>query len=155
MPAHCSTVLQPLDLTVNGEFKRLLGKYWKPQLGEMKDVKRERLLYIAGLCLDGACTILNITSGFSKAGISPYSLEAPLNSSLVRDPATQYVSERKTKRKYGPNISGKVITDGMVIPLISLPTELPPPQLPTPRPRKKKNQKASTPTSTALVSTEK
>lgn len=37
-PAHSSTILQPLDLTVNGEFKRLLAKNFKKVDGETNDV---------------------------------------------------------------------------------------------------------------------
>lgn len=155
MPAHSSTVLQPLDLTVNGEFKRVLGKHWKPILGEPLDIKRIRLLQVSGLALDDACSKLNIITGFAKAGISPFSLEAPLNSSLVRDPLTQWVPERKAKKKQGVDISGKVLTDNTVIVPLQLGDILPQQQIAAPRPRKKKKADTPTPTSTALIASEK
>jgi hypothetical protein len=84
LPAHSSTILQPLDLTVNGELKRLLKLRFKPVKGEDKPTKRNRLLYTTVECLQGAFLAMHITDGFSRAGIHPFSIGAPLNSSLVR-----------------------------------------------------------------------
>lgn len=153
--AHSSTVLQPLNLTVNEEFKKLLGKHWVPITSEPKNEKHEHLLYIAELALNEACIIFNIVTGFAKAGLWPYNPQTPLQSALVRDPATQYIPERKIKKKQGVDISGKVLTDGKVIEPIRLPEVLPQPQLPAPRARKPRKPNTATTTSTAVVVVEK
>src|SRR5205807_1227108 len=80
IPAHSSTILQPLDLAPFGSFKSLFSKHFKLQLDKSKDVRRIRLLAIAAMCLDSALSLLHITSGFSHAGIFPFNKIAPLNS---------------------------------------------------------------------------
>jgi hypothetical protein len=51
LPAHSSTILQPLDLSVNGELKRLLKLRFQPKANEDKPTKRSRLMYITVECL--------------------------------------------------------------------------------------------------------
>ena len=84
LPAYSSTILQLLDLTVNGEFKRLLKLRFQPRPAEDKPSKRNRLMYHTVHCLQGAFLSMHITDGFAKAGIWPYFPDAPLNSSLIR-----------------------------------------------------------------------
>jgi hypothetical protein len=126
LPAHSSTVLQPLDLTVNGEFKKLLGNNFSSECGESNTTRRIRLLGIAGMALQSSMTILNIVKGFAKAGIHPFSRNAPLNSALVRDPLKELVPPKPVKKVRGVSISGQLITDGFVI----KPLTLPPPTIP-------------------------
>jgi hypothetical protein len=80
LPAHSSTVFQPLDLTVNGKFKKLLENNFSSKCGELNTTKRIRLLRIAGMALQSSMTILNIVKGFVKASIHLFSRNAPLNS---------------------------------------------------------------------------
>jgi hypothetical protein len=83
LPAHSSTVLQLLDLTVNGEFKRLLSQNFTSIPGKPADIQRIRLLRIAGMVLHSSLTMLHITRGFARAGIYPFSKDIPLQFSLV------------------------------------------------------------------------
>lgn len=85
LPAHSSATLQPLDLSCNGELKRLLKHHFKPVSDEDRPTKRNRLLYTTVECLQQALGGILIKKGFSKAGIYPFSREAPLNSTLVKD----------------------------------------------------------------------
>lgn len=112
LPAHSSTILQPLDLTVNGEFKRLLRLRFKPRKGETTPTKRSRLMYTSVECLQGAFLSMHITDGFARAGLWPFSVEAPLNSTLVRHTIDAIDFAPPTKRKRGANIAGKVLTTG-------------------------------------------
>ena len=121
LPAHSSTILQPLDLTVNGEFKQLMRKYFKPVQGENKPTKHNRLLYIAIRCLQGAFLAINITDGFARAGIHPYCAGAPLNSGLVRDSVDEINFQPTLKKKRGPSIAGKILTNGSLPPMVLSP----------------------------------
>jgi hypothetical protein len=122
IPAHSSTVLQPLDLTINGTFKQTLAAHFETKPNVKADERRVQLLAIAGLCLQSTLTILNITKGFAKAGIFPFSIDAPLNSSLVKDLTSYMFAERPSKKARGVSISGKVLTDGTVFAPIVLPS---------------------------------
>jgi hypothetical protein len=51
MPAHSSTILQPLDLTVNKALKVALRAHFKPIDGESVPNMRNRLLYTTVFCL--------------------------------------------------------------------------------------------------------
>lgn len=141
--AHSSTVLQPLDLTVNGEFKRHLGAHFSDKPGETVNDRRVRLLGIAGMCLDASLNCLNITQGFAKTGLYPFSPDAPLDSNLVRNPLTQFIYPPTKKSKRGPDICGKLLTDGKIFVPHQLPQPQPlqisatlqPPPLPPPSPQ--------------------
>lgn len=85
-PAHASTILQPLDLTVNKALKYALQDNFEPILKESLPDKRARLLFITVFCLQIALNALPIKKGFARAGIWPYSKGAPLSSHLVRSP---------------------------------------------------------------------
>lgn len=140
---------------MNGVFKQLLGKHFASQVGEPKDIRRQRLLHAAGLCLNSALTILHIKTGFARSGLYPYIPEVALNSTLVRDPATQFIAERPAKKKRGVDISGKILTDGMVITPIILPVERPQPKIATVAAPKCKQKNTPSTTITTLVVAEK
>jgi hypothetical protein len=110
IPAHSSTILQPLDLTVNGIFKHYLGEHYAPQADEPKDCNRIRLLATSVLALEIALARLHITLGFARAGIWPFNKEAPLNSALVRHPIHSIVVHPRTRGKRGPKIAGRLLT---------------------------------------------
>jgi hypothetical protein len=109
LPAHSSTVLQPLDLTCNHEFKRVLGNYFISKKGESRADMRIRLLNTAVGALQLALGGLIIQQGFARAGIWPFSREAPLKSSLVRDPFEDVVKEAPPKKPRRIGISGKML----------------------------------------------
>ena len=124
-------------------------------MGELQDIKREKLLYTGELTLKAACSKINIVTGFVRVSILPYNMQALLNSFLVCNPVTQYVPEYKTKKKQSVNISGKVLTDNTVIVFIKLGNVVSQLQIAAPHPRKKAKQNAPPPTSITLVVTEK
>ena len=84
LPAHSSTILQPLDLIVNGELKCLLKLRFKPKKSEYGPIKHNKLLYTTVDCLQGVFLAMHITDGFFRAGIYPFSEEAPLNSKVSK-----------------------------------------------------------------------
>jgi hypothetical protein len=69
LPAHSSTILQPLDLSVNGQLKKLLKDRFKVVEGEDRPTKRNRLMFTTAECLQIAMSGLYIKDGFARAGI--------------------------------------------------------------------------------------
>ena len=86
MPGHSSTICQPLDLSVNGIFKVNIRKFFKPVDGESVPDKRNRVLFLSIYALQIACNAYNVQLGFSRAGIHPFSKEAPLQSRYIKSP---------------------------------------------------------------------
>ena len=118
LPAHSSTVLQPLDLSVNVEFKRLLRLHFLPLEGEDKPTKCNKLLFTSVGCLEVALTGFHIQNGFKRAGIFPFSEGAPLDSSLVRDATLEKDFKSPAKRTRGPKIAGSFLVGGPDAPLM-------------------------------------
>jgi DDE superfamily endonuclease len=113
LPAHSSTILQPLDLTCNGELKRLLRANFVVVEGEDGPTKHNRLLYTSVYCLQLALGGLHIMNSFSRAGIHPFSKQAPLQSNLIRNPLTEITLQPLAKKKRGPSIAGKILVNGV------------------------------------------
>jgi hypothetical protein len=134
IPAHSSTILQPLDLAPNKELKRNLRLNFVPKKDEDRVVKRNRLLYTSVLCLQASLTGLQISLGFARAGIWPFSKEAPLNSNLIRNPLAELEYQPPKKRTRGQRIAGTILTNGQPTPLPLPPSRPPLPALPTPTP---------------------
>jgi DDE superfamily endonuclease len=110
MPAHSSTICQPLDLSVNGIFKVNIRNFFKPKEGESVPDKRNRVLFLSIYALQIACNAYNVQLGFSRAGIHPFSKEAPLKSRYIKSPFVPTpppVPPKGTKRR---SISGRVLT---------------------------------------------
>ena len=118
LPAHSSSILQPLDLAPFSHFKSLLGTHFKPREGEPRHQQRDRLLRVAALCLDDSLTVLQITCGFSRAGIWPFSRQAPLESSLVRDPIELIDSGHIPRKRVGEKFSGRIFAQGAPLPAL-------------------------------------
>jgi hypothetical protein len=84
----------------------------------------------------GAFLAMHIKDGFARAGIYPFSEGAPLNSSLIRSAVSEKDFQPPAKKKRGPSIAGKVLTNGEVPPLVlpastpAFPLLLPPSNLP-------------------------
>lgn len=133
--SHSSATCQPLDLGVNGAFKAILSTHYKIREGEDAEERRARLLSVSTMCLASAMTPLYILEGFSKTGIFPFSVEAPLSSELVVDPIEKIDPLPPKKRKRGHGISGKFLTDGKPLPTVYLCTAPPgiPPLPPVPQ----------------------
>jgi hypothetical protein len=111
IPAHSSTVLQPLDLTCNWEAKRLLTTYFTIKKNEGRVEMRVRLLHTAALVLQMALAPLVVQRGFARAGIWPLSPGAPLKSSLVRDPHEDVIKQAPAKKPKRIGISGKILNE--------------------------------------------
>lgn len=126
LPAHSSTILQPLDLTVNGEFKRVLRNRFKPKTNEKTPEKRSRLMYKSVEALQSAFLMMHISDGFARAGLWPVNPNAPLNSTLVKYTSDLIDFAPPPKRKRGANIAGKVLTTGDIqpsnLPVVTTPT---------------------------------
>lgn len=69
LPAHSSTVLQPLDLIINGQFKRILNNYYEPEEGLTLQQRRSKMLELSAWALQGAMIPLYIIKSFEKAGV--------------------------------------------------------------------------------------
>lgn len=134
LPAHSSTILQPLDLTCNGELKKLLRANFLPVADEDRPTKRNRLLVTSVFCLQGALIGLHIMNGFRRAGIYPFSKEAPLKSNLIRNPLQELEFRPPLKKKRGITIAGKVLTNGELPPLALPPLNTPTSSSSTPFP---------------------
>lgn len=128
--AHSSTISQPLDLCPHKEFKRGLQTFFKPHPHESKEEKRIRLLNASVLSLQIALAGAYIMNGFARAGIWPYSCEAPLKSGLVIDPFDNPNPEKPAKRRRGPRISGRILTNGIDVTPAFPALPPPPPKIP-------------------------
>lgn len=89
LPAHSSTILQPLDLSCNKEFKRALRLVFPPLPSEDRPTKHNRLLYSSVFALQSVFLGYQIQAGFKRSGLFPFSAKAPLDSNLVRNPLTE------------------------------------------------------------------
>lgn len=128
--AHSSTVSQPLDLEPNQVYKHCLTKHFKIKKGEPKEEQRIRLLDTSIEALQVALSPIYVKAGFARAGIWPFSRDAPLKSNLVRDPHEDAVKAAPPKRPGRIGISGKLLNNR-----VNLATPLPilsPPHFPTP-----------------------
>lgn len=110
LPAHSSTTLQPLDLSCNREFKRVLRQLFHTVENEDRPTKRNRLLFTSIHALQSAFVGHQIQLGFRRAGIFPFSPQAPLNSNLVRNPLAERNYSPSPHRPKGNRIAGRVIT---------------------------------------------
>jgi hypothetical protein len=110
MPAHSSTICQPLDLTVNYIFKVNIRNFFKPIEGESVPEKRNRLLFLSMYALQVAFNAYTIEKGFARAGIYPFSREAPLNSRYIKSPAIPTPPSKPPKGTKRRSISGRVLT---------------------------------------------
>ncbi len=108
IPAHSSHILQPLDLTVTGIFKHELGKLFRPNFDESLESQRIRLLRAADLALYSAFRSDHVRNGFSRAGIHPFNIAAPLTSPCLVDAAVEKPVEVPKKRRRRETISGKI-----------------------------------------------
>ena len=130
MVAHSSHICQPLDLSVNGAFKVNIRNFFKPVQGETRPEKRNRLLFLSIYALQIAMNAYTIQLGFSRAGIYPFSPQAPLNSQYIKNPLIPTPPAPPPKGTKRRSISGRVLTPQNT--LQGLPP-LPPPKKRAPR----------------------
>lgn len=102
LPAHSSTILQPLDLSVIGVFKHHLTQRWEWKPHESLPMRRLRLLSVALDCLDVACSRLFINDGWRRAGLQPVDVDVALCSPLVLRRAKAPAQPKPKRGKLGP-----------------------------------------------------
>jgi hypothetical protein len=115
LPSHSSAVTQPLDLSVNGEFKKTLAKRFIAEKHENGQERRNRLLHITHRCLSRVNNEDTILNGWERSGLWPFNIEIPFRSTMIVDTTPPISpSTSKMKRKRGPDIShGKVLYSEM------------------------------------------
>jgi len=96
IPPHSSTVLQPLDLTCNAEFKRILTNNYNPILNLNAPDRRMYLMDLTLKVLPMALSALNIENGYKCSGIIPFNFEQPLKSALV-------INDEEYNKRFGKN----------------------------------------------------
>ena len=127
LPAHSSALLQPLDLSVNGQLKKLLASIWKSLKGEPLAVRRNRLLGVAWECLEVALAHMHVQTGWRMAGLSPFNKAIPLGKAMFDKENVAPASPAPKKPKSSPLIAGGAIFDGGVVqPLPPVPIIAPP-----------------------------
>lgn len=109
IPAHSSTILQPLDLSVNAIFKHYLTR--QKFAGKPDDAPARRVLLVdqCRLALDVAQRELFIRQGFERSGLFPFNPNRVFSSELVNN-NVKPVAETPEKRQGNCNISGKLVT---------------------------------------------
>ena len=117
LPPHTSAILQPLDLSVNGQLKKFLGANFKPIQGESATDRRNRLLMMTKHGLDDAQRSFVIQRGWRRTGLWPVEPEEALGSDMIdHDPERMPAPDAK-KPKRGPRmVDGNVFFDGQMMP---------------------------------------
>ena len=117
LPPHSSALLQPLDLSLNGEFKRVFSEYIDLTNYISKAEKRQKVMETALLSLTKVnnnmmCTILD---GWRKTGLMPMNIHSVLSSTMVRDiPKLNIEYGQRIPRRRGLKfVGGTVIYDGI------------------------------------------
>lgn len=97
LPAHSSTIMQPLDLTVFGAFKSFLTKDLLESNITLDNTfssnNRNILLNFTENALREACSTRNCRKGFEKAGLFPFCKEKPLGSNLLKEKTSAVVKK--------------------------------------------------------------
>ena len=115
MPAHSSALLQPLDLSVNGEFKKVFSRRFQHIKNEPAPDRRNRLMQIAQRVLTRVNNVDCICYGWEHSGLWPFRKDLVLKSTmLTQTTANQPEVETGKKRKRGPKMNkGKVLYNGL------------------------------------------
>jgi hypothetical protein len=116
IPAHSSHIVQPLDLSTNGEFKQKFRERFEVIIGEDASTRRNRMMQIAARVLSRVNNKDTILTGWARAGLWPYNPEVAYRSTAVVDRIDQLPSSKlKKKRKRGPKINGgQIIYNGEI-----------------------------------------
>ena len=130
MLGKSSSICQPLDLGIFGEFKRCLKtSHTNADKGDRCE-RQAKLLIRCLLALQVASCQIHIGPAFSRAGLFPFNKEAPFKSELVCDAIDTIntsIPSKPTKNR--PRISGRILTNNEALPALTyLPVN--PPQQP-------------------------
>jgi hypothetical protein len=113
---HSSALTQPLDLSVNGELKRLLSERFHDIPDESLTDRRNRLLQILHRCLSRAQCPDIVLSGFERTGLWPFNPQVVYNSAMVLTSVKPKPSvEAGKKRKRGKSMdAGGIVYFGEI-----------------------------------------
>ena len=120
LPAHSSHILQPLDLTVNGEFKKALTRKRHDMSFENRPKLRQSLLKSTKFALHMALFEDTVMSGFARSGIEPLS-PGPVDKNPCTPaalPATNSTEVKENKAETSTkrfSISNKLLTSDEAI----------------------------------------
>ena len=117
LPAHSSALLQPLDLSVNGELKQYLAKKFKAIANESAPDRRNRLLKVTAYGLDRALSRSTIQTGWERTGLWPICPETVMGSDMINHYPTLAPAPEMKKHKRGLAMSdGNIVAVDKVIP---------------------------------------
>lgn len=128
LPAHSSTILQPLDLNVLAILKQVLSTLFDPIPGESLTDRRNRLLTETHLGLSAALCEYHIKVSWQRSGLFPFSPARPLGSALVNSAAMpKPAPKRLSGNKRVAMDSGLIVRNGVALPHLapSLPSKSP------------------------------
>jgi len=121
-PAHCTHILQPLDVGIFGPFKKYLKKEkrriaqmnfdWGNKTPTKKSQKRLILVMASVTSLHKATDILTVSKAFSYSGLHPRDPERVLRNPKVNHDPTVVVP---TKKRKAIEIDSKLLTSDTMI----------------------------------------
>ena len=114
LPPHSSALIQPLDLSVNGEFKGAFSNRLSLSNCNNKAEKRQKVMETALRCLTRVNNMDTIKNGWERTGLMPININAVLTSNMVKDETYfKKDNEPKQKRRRGQKITGgRIMYDG-------------------------------------------
>lgn len=110
LPAHSSTILQPLDMTVNGHFKRELAKNYTTPPNTTTEQRRAVLLEMTRMVLQQSMAEIEVKKGFMRASLVPFDPER-----AYKSPCVTPSLDIPLHIPHGINISCRVVTVAYVL----------------------------------------
>jgi hypothetical protein len=111
LPAHCSHVLQPLDLgcfsSLKSEYRQLLGQF--VALTDSDRIGKARFLEFYAQARERGLRKKNIQSGWRATGLYPKNRQKPLASRWVVVPLVQTLSPTRPSRIFTPKKSSDIL----------------------------------------------
>ena len=115
IPSHSSTVFQPLDLSVNSEFKTELNRAPRLPTDSSADMKRRETMKVARKSLRKVLNPTTIENGWARSGLWPLNPDKPLQSHFVNDALAAQLAPKAPKRKRRSHLpNGNLMSNGEV-----------------------------------------